>query len=349
MNKQELLKLADTNFQRGNRDLAKKYLSELIAEYPNEESAWMLLARVVEEKERKIECYERVIKINPNNTEAKIALIRVQSPGQTIPLNRVIVDAPWKKPEPNKTILRGAVILFVILLIFGTTSLAIARNNPLSQMGVLLNPVTPTPFISPLADDVAVQTRAEITKTYPEYAPLVDTLISLAVNNASTGMQGAPERPGEPIVPSDSAGAQAKTTIENALPQPGSLSTVTLTEQEVTSWLVMEMKDSPDLPLREVQVYLRDGTIQIWGIVEGSADSTSALVTGTITVDTSGVPSFDLESLQIGQQIIPDVLLTQAETWLNQMLYEQINTQMSGLQVMNVNISNGLLTVSGMR
>ena len=111
----------------------------------------------------------------------------------------------------------------------------------------------------------------------------------------------------------------------------------------------MEMKNSPDLPLRDVQIYLRDRIIQIWGLVEGSADSTSALVVGKINLDTSGNPSFELESLQIGQQEIPNVLLSQAETWLNQLLTEKINKQMPGLQIMNINISNGLITISGMR
>ncbi|MBI3161123.1 MAG: hypothetical protein HYZ23_01370 [Chloroflexi bacterium] len=348
MNKQELFKLADTNFQRGNRELAKKYLSELIAAHPNEEAAWMLLARVVEEKERKIECYERVIKINPNNAEAKIALIRVQSPGQTIPISQVMGGAAWQKPQPRKNVLlRGAAILFIFILGLGTTTFTIAKNNP--QINGLIRPATATPIAPPLPADVAPETRAEVAESYPEYAPLVDTLIGFAVTNASAGMEGAPERPGDPIVPSDTAGAEAKTAIENALPQPGSLSTVTLSEQEVTSWLALEMKNSPDLPLREIQVYLRDGAIQIWGVVEGSADSTSTLATGTIHVDTNGQPSFELESLQVGRQMIPDFLLSQAETWLNQLLAEQINQQMSGLQVMNVNISNGLITISGMR
>jgi tetratricopeptide (TPR) repeat protein len=349
MNKQELLKQADYNFQRGNRELAKKYLSELISTHPNEEAAWMLFARVVEEKERKIECFERVIKINPNNTEAKIGLARIQYPSQTIPRRGIVEDNPWQAPKPIKNILRGVIVTSIILLGLGTTTFAIARNNPQSNMAKLIIPTTPTSFAQTLADDVAAQTRADVNERYPEYAPLVDTLIGLAVNNAESGMEGAPERPGEPIVPSDSAGTQAKTTLENALPQPGSLSTATLTEQQITSWLAMEMKNNPDLPLRDVQVYLHDGTIQIWGLAEGSADSTSALVVGKINLDASGNPSFEIESLQIGQQVIPAVLLSQAETWLNQLLDEKINEQMPGLQIMNINISNGLITISGMR
>ena len=72
MNKQELLKLADYNFQRGNRELARKYLVELLTLHPEDEPAWMLLARVVEEKERKVECYNKVLKINPGDRKSVV-------------------------------------------------------------------------------------------------------------------------------------------------------------------------------------------------------------------------------------------------------------------------------------
>ena len=42
MNRQELLKQADYNFQRGNRALAKKYLLDLLTAHPNDVPAWML-------------------------------------------------------------------------------------------------------------------------------------------------------------------------------------------------------------------------------------------------------------------------------------------------------------------
>jgi hypothetical protein len=349
MNKQELLKQADYNFQRGNRGLAKKYLADLLAQHPDEEAAWMLLARVVEEKERKIECYERVIKINPNNNEAKIALIRIKSPDKTLPLNGFANSTSYPVSNPLKNIFRSVTIIALLALIFGTTTYVIAQTNPDSKVAKLIIRATPTALAQPLAAGVAAQTRAEVGTKYPEYATLVDTLISFAINNSESGMDGAPERPGAPIVPSETVGAQAKSTLEKALPQPGSLNTATLTEQQVTSWLTMEMKNSPDLPLRDVQVYLRGGQIQVWGMVDGSNNSTSALVTGKINLDTNGIPNFEIDSLQIGQQVIPNFLISQAESWLNQMLVEKIDQQVPGLEVMNVNINNGLITISGMR
>ena len=349
MNKQELLKQADYTFQRGNRELAKKYLAELLTKYPNEESAWMLMARMVEEKERKVECYEHALKINPGNNEAKLGLVRLNPSDKTLPLRGFVNSAPIPVSSPVRNAFRSVVIVAVLILIFGTSTFVVARNNPDTGVAKLIIPATPTPLAQPLADDIAAQTRAEISDSYPQYASLVDALISLAVSNAKNGMEGAPERPGAQIIPSEAAGAQAKVMLESAIPEPGSLNTATLTELQITSWLAMELKNSPDLPLQDVQVYLRDGMIQIWGIVKGSDSETSALVTGAINLGSKGQPAFEIESLQIGQQVIPNILLSQAEAWLNQLLSEKISEQTPGLEVMNVNISNGLITISGMR
>jgi tetratricopeptide (TPR) repeat protein len=349
MNKQELLKQADYNYQRGNRELAKKYLSDLIAAYPNEEAAWLLLAKVVEEKERKIECYKRALKINPGNTETRIALVRIDSGTPTLPLNGRLTITPSQSPKPYKSSLRVILAIVVAVFIFGTTTLVVAQNNPESKVAKFLIKATPTVYGSTIGSNIAPDTRAEINIKYPQYAPLVDSLIQLAVDNSDSGMEGAPDRPGDPILTSDVIALEAKTTFAKSIPQPGSLSSATITEQQITSWLALEMRNNPDLPLSEIQVYLRGGQIQIWGMVNGSTDSTSALLTGTVGIDSNAQPVFTLESMQIGQQTVPNILLSQAEAWLNEMLAEKINSQIPGLRLMNVNVTNGLITVSGMR
>ncbi len=350
MNKQELLKQADYTFQRGNRALAQKYLSDVLAAYPNDEAAWMLFAHVAEEQGRKLECYARVLKINPNNNEAKIGLLRIKSISPTLPKHHHVDQNPWQITNPVKSILRSVIVVIAIILGLGTTTYAIARSNPESTVAKLIIPATPTPFIQSLADDIAAQTRAQVGAVYPQYAPLLDALIGLAVKNADSGMDGAPQRPGAEITPFEGAAEEARTKLEEALPQSGALSSVTLNEQQLTSWLTMEMKNNPDLPLSDIQVYLRDDRIKIWGMVSGSTNSTSALIVGTLSAaDLNSQLSVQLESVQIGQQTLPDMLVSQAESWLNQWISEKINDQVAGLEIMNINISSGLITISGMR
>jgi tetratricopeptide (TPR) repeat protein len=350
MTKQELLKQADYAFQRGNRELAKKYLTDFLAQYPKEESAWMLMARIVEESGRKIECYKHALKINPNNAEAKIGLSRIKHPSQTLPKHNPAPANPFQGPRRSKNLLRGVSIFAALIILFGTTSYVVAQNSPESTVAKLLIQPTPTFYAQiPITENIAAQTRATMAEKYPQYAQLVDALIGFAITNTEDGLEGAPERPGAQIAPSDAAGLEAKTSLESALPQPGSLSSVTLTERQLTSWLAMEMKKSSDLPLNDVQVYLRDDKMQIWGMVTGSTNSTSALIMGSLEVDSNKQPNIKVESAQIGAQIIPTGLIMQVETWLNQLLIDEINKQAPGLEIMNINIRNGLLTISGMR
>ena len=347
MNKQELLKQADYTFQRGNRELAKKYLTDFLTQYPNEESAWMLMARIVEEPGRKIECYERALKINPNNSEAKIGLFRIKSPGKTLPKHGVVEDNPFQSPRPFKNLLRGIGIFAVLAILFGTTSFAVARNNPKSAVAKFLILATPTSVAQiPITEEIALlQTSAK----YPQYSPLVDAVLGFAVDNAGSGLDGAPERPGSQITPSDAEGVETKASFQSALPQPGSLSYARFTEQQLTSWLAMEMKKSPDLPLSDVQVYLREDKVQIWCMVTGNTNSTSALIVGNLEVDSNKNPSIKVESVQVGTQMIPDVLISQLETWVNERMTEKINEQVPGLQVIDVKVINGLITITGMR
>jgi hypothetical protein len=352
MNSQELLKQADYNFQRGNRPLAKKYLLDILTAYPNDVPAWMLLARVYEEKEKKIECYERVLKINAGNKEAKLGLIRVRSASPTLPVQAVMAENLWQVNEPpaRKTnLFRNMIVGAVFILTLGTTTFVVAKNNPESTVAQLLLQPTPTLFASQLPDDLAADTRAEVGVEYPQYAPVLDALISLAMKGAESGMEGAPERPGAEIIPFQGAGEEARTKLQNALPQPGSLATVTLNEQQVTSLLAAELANNPDLPLSNVQVYLRDEKIQIWGMVAGSTSSTSALILGTLVINEDQQLGVEVESVQIGDQVIPGLLVSQGETWLNESLATHINSQLPGLEIMNINISNGLITISGMR
>ncbi|MBI5951405.1 MAG: hypothetical protein HY865_07090 [Chloroflexi bacterium] len=348
MTKQELLKQADYTFQRGNRDLAKKYLQDFLVKYPQEESAWMLMAKMVDEPGQKIECFQRVLKINPNNTEAKIWIARIESPTKPLPRNNP--PSQFQTPHPYKKALRWGGVFAALTILFASTSYVVAHRNPESAVAKMLIIPTPTMFTEiSSAGDVASQTRAEMSAKYPQYAALLDALIGFAVNNAEGGMEGAPERPGAEIIPSDETAMEVKLTLENSMPAPGSLSSISLTERELTSWLAMEMKENPDLPLSDVQVYMRDGKIQIWGMVTGSADSTSALLVGNLMIGSNKKPSIEIESMQIGTQVIPGPLVSQMESWINQMLLENIENQAPGLEIMNINVSSGMVTVSGMR
>lgn len=338
-------------FQQGDKLTAQKLLAQLITREPYNESAWMLMAHVVAGKERKVECYERVIKLNPNNIDAKEDLVRLQFPGYTFDAQRgIVVESSSQLSKRFKFLMLSSFAMLAILLVLASTTFAIAKNNPKSAVANLFISSTPTPDGQyPGAGDVALKTRAEVKEKYPQYVTLVDALIGFAMDGAGNGIEGAPARPGNHMAVSDQMGKQVRSILEKALPQPGSSSSVKLGQQQVTSWMALELKNSPDLPVHDVQVYFQNGQVQVWGIVEGQTNSTSALAIGTVEIDSNDNASIQIESVQIGQKQIPSILLSQAGSWLNQLLVEEINKQAPGLRITRIAIGGGVIAISGTR
>jgi hypothetical protein len=202
-----------------------------------------------------------------------------------------------------------------------------------------------------LESGVAAQTRASVEEKYPQYSYVADILIGLALESAANGMDGAPERPGAEIKPSNASAIEAVALVEEALPETGTLSTLMLNELQATSWMAAQIENNPDLPFSDPQIYLRDDKIQFWGMIKGETEetSTSALITGMLDIDANGKPYFTIESIQVGKTVVPQAVNAQMESWLNQVLSDRLASSASGLEVMNVNISNGLMTVSAMR
>jgi hypothetical protein len=84
-------------------------------------------------------------------------------------------------------------------------------------------------------------------------------------------------------------------------------------------------------------------------MVNGSENSTSALIVGELDIDANKLPYFKIESLQIGQQVIPSLLVSQMESWLNQALKDAITKNIPGLQLVSLKVTSGLITISGTR
>lgn len=96
MSEQEYLQVGITAFKSGNLKQAASILSQLVREYPNSERGWFLLGRCVTAAEQRRYCFRQVLKINPNNTDAKkqLALLSTSEPAST--------PQAWTPPPPRR-------------------------------------------------------------------------------------------------------------------------------------------------------------------------------------------------------------------------------------------------------
>ena len=118
-----MLEHAISYIRAGEIEKARPFLINWLRQNPDDENAWLWLAKCVTDSEQKRYCLEKVLKINPQNqyairelkhltrpvsppTQPKAS--QVQPPVQTVP-----------KPNPGDTILRLAIFgigIFLVLL-----------------------------------------------------------------------------------------------------------------------------------------------------------------------------------------------------------------------------------------
>jgi hypothetical protein len=94
----DLLLLAMDAKQNGDIAQAKQLLAQALIQDPHNEGAWMLMSEVVDDVKLKRNCLQRVLLINPANSAANIALMKLD----TSPLGPVVRGERYKPVIPPK-------------------------------------------------------------------------------------------------------------------------------------------------------------------------------------------------------------------------------------------------------
>jgi tetratricopeptide (TPR) repeat protein len=75
---EELFQAAVQAAQAREPDTARRLLAQLVAAHPNHEQGWLMLATLLSDVARAVECLERVLLLNPDNARAREWLARAQ-------------------------------------------------------------------------------------------------------------------------------------------------------------------------------------------------------------------------------------------------------------------------------
>jgi len=175
------------------------------------------------------------------------------------------------------------------------------------------------------------------------------SLISLAAASLACDLTvGGPTPPGSPIPVSTEAAGQLrevwKTAIANA--QNGEV-TVIITEEQLTSYLALKLEAQTNPPLHNVQVYLRNNRIQIYGTAKAGTVSTTAAVSLAFTITPEGKAQFSIDEADFGPVPVPTSLLSSLSSALNEALTGQFGTLATGIKITTAIISDGYMAISG--
>jgi hypothetical protein len=174
---------------------------------------------------------------------------------------------------------------------------------------------------------------------------LVLGLASLACNLSL----GAPETPAPPIPVTTEAVEELEEELQDAYgqAQQGEPVTLTIDEAQLTSLVAFELEKREEESVKNPQVYLRDGQVQVFGTVDYQGVEADASIFLNVNVDAQGKPDFAVSSAYFGPFPIPDDLVAEIEANLDQAFSEQINSMSPNLRIESIEIADGAMTITG--
>src|SRR3989337_3786241 len=95
---EQVIQQAIADAKSGNKEAAKKALSQLVKKDPNNARGWYLLSQVVEKKEQAVYCLEKLLEIQPKNQQAIKRLEELRNPPQQL-IDELFSDSIEKAPN----------------------------------------------------------------------------------------------------------------------------------------------------------------------------------------------------------------------------------------------------------
>ncbi len=134
-------------------------------------------------------------------------------------------------------------------------------------------------------------------------------------------------------------------TMEN--PAPSGDVTITITEQQLNSFMLAELANQPDQTIQKPQVHLTDGKMEVYGEVSQSGISTDAKIVLTPYVDANGEPKMNIKSINLGAIPVPDSIKNRLESNVDNLVQEYMQSGNQQFKVKDIVITEGQMTITG--
>jgi uncharacterized protein YpmS len=126
----------------------------------------------------------------------------------------------------------------------------------------------------------------------------------------------------------------------------GGTMTLEVTEQQLTSAALLAIQTQSDTPISNLQILLRDGQLKVTGSVSQSGFDLPLVVVMQITADANGHIQTKVISADVGFFSLPQSMVDQVSTQVNQMLLSQFNTTADAIFVESIVIADGKMTIT---
>jgi hypothetical protein len=148
----DLLNQAVAYIKAGNTEKGKQILVNVLRQNPRDENAWLWMSRCVTTREQKKDCFERVLKINPQNQHAIEGLKRINNPTLSKPQPKTAINPKPTNTKSNRPLLIviGVIVISIVLCICGLPSIGLFFNSSTPSPPKTRVPTkTPFPTVNP--------------------------------------------------------------------------------------------------------------------------------------------------------------------------------------------------------
>lgn len=176
------------------------------------------------------------------------------------------------------------------------------------------------------------------------------SLTALIVTSlACTMFVGGPNYPEGTIPVSAEAVQTLRSQIEAAVLAGAESGEITLliTEEQITSYIAFRLAAQDNPVLKDPQVFLRDGQMQVYGKVERGYFIANVLVALNVSVDAAGQPVIEIATADFGPFPAPDGLKQSLTAVITEAYTGSLGPVATGFRLERIDIANGLMVVVG--
>ena len=158
---------------------------------------------------------------------------------------------------------------------------------------------------------------------------------------------GLPTPPASPPPISSTAAAQLENDWGTAAASGSQTVTVTMTEQELTSYAALRFETDPTSPITNTTIYLRTGKILLYGQLNSNGSTIPAVVILSAAPTPSGTVSVTIDTLDVGPIPVPSSLTDSLSQQINDAIAQNAGTDSGNFKVTDIHIDDGQMTVTG--
>ena len=173
-------------------------------------------------------------------------------------------------------------------------------------------------------------------------------LITAALACSLPGARRPGQKQPEPLPVTTEEADQLEDNLEEAADAylSGKPFTLSITETQVTSLVTLKLQSIGEKRLQNLQIYLRDGQIQIIGDALYEGISLPINIAARVSAS-QGSLALEILEARVGVFNVPESLLDQLQAQLDQIILEQLSPDVSKVVIEDISIANGVMTITG--